>query len=137
MPNRPMRASSPNSSRGKACASSSAAACGAMRWSQKRAKVSRTCCCSGLGWKFMPFVIDQLEQDPVHLLRVHERELAIAERPRAADERVALRCQLRHRRARAVDVERDEHDAFAALLDELRHLAIRGERLHQLEAHAA
>src|SRR5512135_1447877 len=137
MPNSPIAASSPNSSRGKACASSSAAACGAMRSSQKRAKVSRTWRCSGLGSKFMPLVVDHLEEHTVHGLGVHEPELAVAELARSADERIALAFQLAQRRARVVHVERDNHHALAALLDELRHLAVRRERFHQLEAHAA
>src|SRR3990170_4037418 len=119
MPNRPIPASCPKSSRGKACASSIAAACGAMRWSQKRAKVSRTCCCSGFSSKFMPFVVDEFEQHPIHRLRMHERELAVPKRARAANERVVLRLQFVHRRAGTVHVERNQHHAFAALVDEL------------------
>src|SRR5690606_32766968 len=53
MPKNPSAASSPNSSRGNARASSSAAACGAMRWSAKRANVSRTAFCSTLSSKSM------------------------------------------------------------------------------------
>src|SRR5512145_167656 len=137
MPKRPMAASSPNSSRGKACASSSAAARGAMRSSLKRANVSRTCLCSGLGSKFMPLVVDDFQQHAVHRLRVHEAELAVAKLARAADERIALRLEFVHRGARVVDVERDDHYALATLLDELRDLAVRRERLHQLETDAA
>src|ERR1019366_1475096 len=47
MPNRPSSASSAKMSRGNACASSIAAARGAIRWSLKRAKLAlMACCCS-------------------------------------------------------------------------------------------
>jgi hypothetical protein len=55
---------------------------------------------------------------------VHESELTIPKGPDAPDERVAFIFELNYGPASVVDIETDQHDALAALIDELGHLTV-------------
>ena len=83
--------------------------------------------------EFISLKIDQFKEDTIHFIRVDKGKFATFKGPRAADEWISFGLKLIHGLTGIVDIQADQHNAFAFFFNEFCHFTVRGGGFHQFK----